>query len=334
MPISIAVLLLNGGIASTAVQPLEIFNSTGQLWNVLSQQPCRPPFAVTTASLDGRPVRTDRRLMLTPERSFAELARPDIVFVPAGGLELDEMFRQGYDVDEVIGRNAETVDWLKRWAEQGSTIASVCSGVALTAAAGLLDGKLATAHWGLADLYRGRFPRVDWREQYLVTDADDMLCGGGANAAADLSLYIVERFCGRQTAQETARALIIEMPRTWQNSFTHFSLRANHNDEPILCSQQWLQEHYAEDIQIDAIARDNGMSVRNFVRRFKIATGDTPLGYLQGIRVAVAKRLLESSHTTIQDVAQRVGYTDLIFFRSLFKRHTGLSPNDYRARFG
>jgi transcriptional regulator GlxA family with amidase domain len=332
-PISVAVLLLNGGMASTAIMPLEIFNCAGRLWNLLSAQACSAPFKVTTASIDGNPVRTDRHLTLSPETSFNELTHPDLVFVPAGGLELDALFQHGYDIDDVIAGNAGVTDWLLKWAKEGCTIAAVCSGVALPAHAGLLDGKIATSHWGLADLYRERFPKVDWQQQFLVTDAGKILCGGGANAAADLSLYIVEKFCGRQMAQETARALMIEMPRTWQNSFTHFSLRANHDDELILKSQRWLQQHYAEDVQLDEVAQDSGMSPRNFMRRFKAATGDTPLGYLQGIRIAVAKQLLERSHTTVQGIAQQVGYTDLIFFRNLFKRHTGLCPNEYRTRF-
>lgn len=331
---SIAVLFLNGGIASTAVQPLEIFNCTGRLWNLLGNEPIAPAFDVTTASLDGNPVRTDKCLSLTPGCSFADLDRPDLVFVPAGGCEMDAMVRHGYDIDKVIEANAETVIWLRKWASEGVKIAAGCSGVVLPAQAGLLDGKLATAHWGLAGLYRQRFPEVDWREEYLVTDAGDMFCGGGANAAADLALYLVEKFCGREIAMQTARALLIEMPRTWQNSFTHFSLKASHNDVPVLEAQQWIQYHHAEDIQLDAVARTVGMSSRNFARRFKEATGTTPLGYLQGVRIAVAKRMLENSHTTIQEIAEAVGYIDLIFFRNLFKRHTGMSPNEYRLRFG
>ena len=113
-PMSIAVLLLNGGIASTAITPLEVFNSTGQLWNVLSDEERAPPFTVTTATIDGQAVRTDRRLTLSPETSFGGLGKPDLVFVPAGGLELDAMFEHGYDIDEVVERNAAVIDWLKK----------------------------------------------------------------------------------------------------------------------------------------------------------------------------------------------------------------------------
>lgn len=331
---SVAVLFLRGGAASTAIQPMEIFASTGILWNLLNDEIATPQFKVTTASADGEAMRTDSHLSITPECSFEELEAPDLIFVPAGGLEFDVLARDGYDVDAVIARNPEVVDWLPRWAKAGSQVAGVCSGVALLAAAGLLDGKCATAHWALAKQYRQRFPDIDWREEYLVTDAGDVYCGGGVNAAADLSLYLVEKFCGRGVAAQTAKSLLIEMPRTWQNAFTHFSLRSSHDDLPILRAQEWLQHHYAQDVRFDALAKDVGMSSRNFARRFKQATGESPLNYLHSLRIAMAKQLLEAGSVTVQEIAERTGYIDLIFFRNLFKRHTGLSPNEYRKRFG
>jgi len=331
---SVAVLFLKGGCASTAIQPMEIFASAGVFWNLLNGEREAPYFSVSTATADGEAARTDGRLSITPQCSFAGLDPPDLVFVPAGGLEFEVLSRDGYDIDAVIERNAEVVAWLKRWAAAGTQVAAVCSGVALLAATGLLDGKRGTVHWGLADKYRQRFPEVDWREEYLVVDSGDVYCGGGINAAADLSLYLVEKFCGRQVAVQTAKALLIEMPRTWQNAFTHFSLRMAHDDEPILRAQAWLQRHFAEDVRLEAVAADVGMSGRNFARRFKDATGESPLAYLHSLRVAMAKRLLETRPSTIQEIAEEVGYVDLIFFRNLFKRHTGLTPNTYRRRFG
>ena len=332
--LTVAVLFLNGGCASTATLPTEIFCNAGVFWNLINGEPVSPRFQVTTASLDGAAVRTDRLICLKPERSFAELESPDLIFVPAGGLELDALARGGYDIDAVIARNREAVGWLRRWAKAGAQVAAVCSGVALVAEAGLLDGKRATAHWGLAERYCQRFPRVDWQPEYLVTDAGNLYCGGGINSAADLALYLVEKFCGRETATQCAKALLIEMPRTWQNAFTHFSMRPPHDDDQVLRAQEWLQRHYAEEVRFESLAAGLGMSTRNFIRRFKAATGETPLRYLHSLRIAMAKRLLENGRLTIQEVAEEVGYTDLIFFRSLFKRHTGISPNDYRKRFG
>lgn len=147
-------------------------------------------------------------------------------------------------------------------------------------------------------------------------------------------MYLVEKFCGREVATQCAKALLIEMPRTWQNAFTHFSMRPPHDDERILRAQEWLQRHYSEDVRLDALAAELGMSIRNFIRRFKAATGETPLSYLHSLRIAMAKRLLENGRSTIQEIAEEVGYTDLVFFRALFRRHAGTTPNDYRKRFG
>jgi transcriptional regulator GlxA family with amidase domain len=206
--------------------------------------------------------------------------------------------------------------------------------VALAAAAGLLDGKRATTHWGVVDLYRKRFPLVEWRAEYLVTDAMDVCCGGGINAAADLSLYLVEKMCGREIAVQCAKAMLIEMPRTWQVTFTHFPTCAAHGDAAILRAQEWLDRHYAGDVSLESLAAMVGMSTRNFARRFKLAAGQKPLEYLQSLRVAAAKHLLENDRETVQQISCNVGYDDPLFFRTLFKRHTGLSPNEYRRKFG
>lgn len=330
----ISILFVNGGMASTSVIPLEIFKSVGTLWNSLNGLPLDGQFNVTSVSHDGRPVTANRHLSLTPEASCASLRRPDIAFVSAGGLEFDAMVSQPYDPHRVVAENAGLIPWLREWHAEGTLIATACSGALLAAAAGLLDGKRATAHWGLTSLYREAFPQVDWREDYLVTDAGDIVCGGGVNAAADVSLYLVEKYCSREIALRTARSLCIEMPRTWQNSFTHFEMRAAHNDEGVLAAEQYLRHHFDEELRFDEVAAHVAMSPRNFARRFKDATGETPLAYLHGLRIAVAKQLLETSPNTVAEIGQRVGYDDAAFFRQLFQRRTGVSPSDYRRRFG
>jgi len=330
----VVVLFLNGGCASTALLPMEIFRNAGILWNLLNGRAPEPRFRVTTASVGGGPAVTDHLVSLLPSCAVEDVEKPDIVFVPAGGLPLDAMMETGYSVDAVIARNAAVVPWLKTWAGSGARIAGVCSGVALLAEAGLLDGKRATTHWALADVYRKRFPHVDWQPDYLITDAGDVTCSGGINSAADLSLYLVERFAGRDVALECAKALLIEMPRTWQAVFADVMLRKDHNDENIQRAQDWVHRNFRQPIGVDAMAAKVGMSPRNFVRRFKDATGHTPLSYIHTIRITMAKRLLEDGQKSIQEVSQAVGYEDVIFFRDLFKRHTGICPTEYRTRFG
>ena len=143
----VTVLFLNGGCASTAILPTEIFRFSGVFWNLLREERVEPRFRVTTASADGRPAVMDHLVSITPSCAVAEVERPDLVFVPAGGLPVDDLVETGYRIDEVIARNAAVVPSLRRWAAQGARTAGVCSGVALLAEAGLLDGKQATTHW-------------------------------------------------------------------------------------------------------------------------------------------------------------------------------------------
>jgi len=332
--IDVTVLMLDGGFASTAVGPIDVFRCAGVLWNVLNGEAPSPCFRVTAASFDGSPVRADELLSLAPACALAEVRSTDLILVPAVGLDLETLMTTGYDIDLSVARNARVIPWLQQQAAQGAQIAGVCSGVALLAAAGLLDGKRATTHWALAERCRRRFPQVDWRPEYLVTDAAGVYCGGGVNAASDLSLYLVEKFCGREVATQCAKAMLIEMPRIWQVAFAHLDVKAQHADEAILRAQEWIHQNYDKDVRLEQLACRIGMSPRNFIRRFKAATGQAPLAYLQNLRIAAAKRLLENGRNTVQEIGSTVGYDDTIFFRSLFRRHTGVTPTEYRQRFG
>jgi transcriptional regulator GlxA family with amidase domain len=332
--INVTILFLEGGNFSTAAIPIEVFRGTGVLWNRFNDREPVPRFSVTTASLGGRPACADSVLSVVPSEAIERVKKPDLIFVPAAGLDIDTLVRTAYDVEAAIARNARVVPYLKKWAAQGVEIAAVCTGVSLIAAAGLLDGKRATTHWGLANLYRKHFPRVDWQPEKLITEDRGVTCGGGVNAACDLSLYLVEKYCGRELAAQCARALVIEMPRSWQIPFGGDQVLRKHDDDAILGAQDWVHENYARGFQFDGLAKRVGMSPRNFARRFKAATGQSPLAYLHGVRIGAAKRLLQNGRQSVQEVCAAVGYDDAIFFRTLFRRHCGIGPNEYRQRFG
>jgi transcriptional regulator GlxA family with amidase domain len=322
--INVTVLLLNETFSSTAVGPMEVFRHAGSLWNILTNKEQAPPFRVTIASADGKPVDCDGFIQIKPNAAIHDIRKADLIFIPTTGLS----------IDDVVERNAPVVPWLKRWHKRGAEIASVCSGVGLVAETGMLDGKRATTHWALAERFRQKYPKVKWMPELMVTEDHGFYCGGGVHAALDLSLYLVEKFCGHEIAMQSAKALLIETPRAWQAGFAVVPLRTEHSDDAISTAQDWLHENFHRTFPLDAPARRVGMSLRNFVRRFKQATGDSPLIYLQKLRIAAAKRLLESDHRTIQEVSDAVGYQDVAFFRALFLRHTGSSPSAYREKFG
>ena len=320
----ITVLLLDQMFSSTATGPMEVFRHAGSLWNILTGTQLTPSFHVTTASAHGRPVNCDGGIQIRPNGSLQDVGKTDLIFVPTTGLS----------IEDVVERNPLIVPWLKRRSGRGVEVASVCSGVGLVAAAGLLDGKRATTHWGLAERFREMYPRVKWMPEFMVTEDRGFYCGGGVNASLDLSIYLVERYCGHEIAVQTAKALLIETPRAWQSGFAIVPLKTDHTDDGIASAQEWMHTNFAKTFPLEDPARRVGMSIRNFVRRFKQATGDSPLVYVQKLRVAAAKRMLESRHRTVQEISDAVGYQDIAFFRALFQRHTGVSPSAYRDRFG
>src|SRR3954454_15559699 len=294
----ITVLLLDQMFSSTAIGPMEVFRHAGSLWNILTGTRCDPSFHVTTASADGRPVQCDGEIQIRPNLALNDVGKTDLIFVPTTGLS----------VDDVVERNASIVPWLQRRSTRGVAIASVCSGVGLVAATGMLDGKRATTHWGLAERFREKYPKVKWMPELMVTEDHGFYCGGGVHASLDLSLYLVEKFCGHDIAMQTAKALLIETPRAWQSGFAIVPLKTEHNDQAISNAQEWLHENFHHTFPLESPARRVGMSLRNFVRRFKHATGDSPLMYLQKLRIAAARRLLENNHRSVQEISDSVGY--------------------------
>jgi transcriptional regulator GlxA family with amidase domain len=321
--LDVTVVLLEAGYASTAIAPIEVFHSAGVLWNWLHGKNPQPRFRVRIASIDGRSVTSLCSLGLTPECAIGDIKKTDIIILPASG----------WDVQDRIARNTALVAWLRKWHSRGATIAGVCSGVAFLAEAGLLDGRQATTHWGVADVLRQRYPNVLWQPEQFVTEDNRVLCSGGVYASVDLSLYLVEKFCGHEIALQCAKSLLLSMPRGRQSGYSVVPLSPPHADNKIREAEEYLRENFAGDVSIDVLAGRAGMGPRNFIRRFKAATGRLPGAYVQTLRVSAAKELLENGAASIQDVCSRIGYEDIAFFRSLFKRHTGMTPAEYRARF-
>lgn len=324
MTLQVAVPLVADGYASVATIICDTFRSVGVLWDSFAGDEPTPRFNVRTASATGAAVSTFGNIGLTPDTRLADLPPMDLVIVPDTGADLDEM----------LALHADLIAWLRRQHAGGAKIAAACSGVAFLAEAGLLDGRLATTHWALQEQFAARWPAVRWRTDVLVTEDQGIYCGGGVYACMDLSLYLIEKLCGRDVALKTARALLLDMPRTHQSSYSVLPHTRPHADEAIRKVEELLQGRYRDEVRIEALAEQVGMSGRTLERRFRAATGHLPRAYIQKLRIAEARRRLEDGAESIQTVCSAVGYDDLQFFRGLFKRHTGLTPQAYRRRFG
>jgi transcriptional regulator GlxA family with amidase domain len=321
--LDVTVVLLQGGYASTAIGPIEVFHSAGLLWNMLRGEAQQPRFRVRIASIDGASVTSLHSVGLTPQCAIADIKHTDIIILPASLP----------DTQDYIAQSTPLLPWLRKWHARGATIAGICSGVAFLAESGLLDGRQATTHWAVADMLRERYPKVDWRPEQFVTEDGRVLCSGGVYASIDLSLYLVEKFCGHEIALQCAKSLLVSMPRSRQSGYSVLPLSRPHADEKVRQVEEYLQQHFDRDVSIGILAGRAGMGPRNFIRRFKAATGRLPGAYVQTLRVSAAKELLEQGAESIQAVCSRIGYEDIAFFRELFKRHTGMTPGEYRTRF-
>lgn len=322
--LDVTVVLLDDGYASTAIMPIEIFHSAGALWGELTGGGGEPRFRVTTASLGGAPVRSPYAgLTMAPQGAVEDIARTDIVVIPTPGLDLAQRMVE----------TSTLLPWLRAQYAAGAYLAGVCMGAAYLAEAALLDGKRGTTHWALADDFRRRYPRVDWRTDLFVTEDDRLLCSGGVAAAADVSLYLVEKLCGHEVAMQTAKSLLLSMPRAHQSGYAVLPFSPPHDDDRVRAVETFLQANFRDAHTTDQLAERAGMSVRTFIRRFKAATNRLPGAYLQAVRIETAKAMLERDGAPIQTVASAVGYDDGAFFRALFKRSTGMTPAEYRARF-
>ncbi|AEV96669.1 AraC family transcriptional regulator [Niastella koreensis] len=237
------------------------------------------------------------------------------------------------EISTILHKYRDVIHWIGEMHRCGAEIASMCVGSFFLAEAGLLNGKVATSHWAAAGEMQWRYPLVRVQSDRIITDQEGVYTSGGAFSALKLVLYIIEKFCGRETALAVSKRYSIDIDYTSQAHFAVFTGQRQHGDEEILKSQSYIEEHYASDLTIEQVSALCNTGKRNFIRRFKAATNNTPIEYLQRVRVEAAKKALENEDCSLDQVMDRTGYEDIKTFRLIFKRLTGLSPRDYRKRY-
>jgi transcriptional regulator GlxA family with amidase domain len=261
---------------------------------------------------------------IKPTMSLNEIEHTDLIIVAA----LDG------NMDKEIKRNASYIPWIKHQRiANNAEVASLCKGAFLLAETGLLNGKDCSTHWTVHNQFRQRYPKVNLIPEQIISEQNGIYSSGGAYSFLNFIIYLIERLFGRETAIWCSKLSEIDFDREDQSPFIIFNGQKDHGDKTILKAQQHIELNYAEPITITNLAEDCNMSERTFLRRFKKATFNSPLHYIQRVKIEAAKRKLETTSMQIQEVMFDVGYSDNNAFRQVFKKYSGVTPQEYQRKY-
>lgn len=297
----------------------EILNRANEFWT-RSGNP--PQIEIQIASFKSELKSHGDYLAIHPVQ-IKKITKTDLVIIPS----IIE------DPAGVVRKNKALIDWVRKQYKNGAEIASICSGGFLLAATGLLDNKSCSIHWNKVEQFKKMFPRVTVAEDKIITEENGIYTNGGAYSFLNLVLYLVEKIFDRSTAILCSKVFQIDMERTTQSQFTIFQIQKTHGDEVISKAQTYIEQNLDTRISFEGLASQFAVSRRNFDRRFIKATGNTPVEYLQRVKVEAAKKELERGRKTIFEIMNDVGYSDDKAFREVFRKVTGLSPMEYRGKF-
>jgi transcriptional regulator GlxA family with amidase domain len=260
---------------------------------------------------------------INTSQQFKDVHKTDLVIIPA-------LFG---DMKTAIASNKKVLPWIHEQYNSGAEVASLCVGAFLLASTGLLNGKKCSTHWGFQNEFRAMFPDVEVIDGSIVTEENRLYSSGGAMSYWNLLLYLVEKYTDRQTAILASKYFAIDIDRESQSTFAMFQGQKNHNDQDIKRAQEFIDANVQEKITIDELAAYVSLGRRSFERRFKIATNNSVLEYINRVKIEFAKRSFEISRKNINEVMYDVGYTDTKSFRTIFKKITGLTPIEYRNKY-
>ena len=262
-------------------------------------------------------------LTVKPQTQISSITKTNLILIPS-------LIR---DFQKANKGNKLLADWIAKQYKEGAEIASMCTGAFMLASTGLLDGRNCSTHWSAADNFRTFFPKVILQAEELITDENGIYTNGGGYSFLNLMIYLVEKYYDRQTAIYCSKIFQVEIDRQSQSPFTIFSGQKSHGDEMVKKAQAYIEKNLHEKISVEHLSSKFAVGRRNFDRRFIKATGNTPVEYLQRVKIESAKKALETSRKTVNEVMYEVGYSDVKAFREVFRKITGMSPLEYRGKY-
>ena len=306
---------------------MDLLSAVGLLWETLhGEAPQAPRFLPRLLTIDGKPYRDIHGVLLQPHGSVADYPAPDIVIIPELAIDPWKPLPDSF---------AAAAAWIRAAYESGALVASLCSGSMLLSETGLLDGEDATSHWGYCDAIASRHPGIRMRKERVLVLAGEghrLITTGGFSSWHDLLLYLVGRIAGQEEARRLAKLFLLDWHNEGQLPFAALTVGRRHDDKLLTAAQLWVADNYANPNPVAAMAAQCGLTERSFLRRFRRATGQSPLEYVQTLRIEEAKQLLETTTMPLDDIAAEVGYTEPSAFRHLFRKLVGITPSAYRKK--
>jgi transcriptional regulator GlxA family with amidase domain len=297
-----------------------IFKRANEHWKKSSKNAL---FAIQLAGISREVGFYDELFTVKPHTVISKITKTDLIIIPS----------LNHNYQTAVESNKTLIDWVKKQYKEGAEIATICTGAFLLAASGLLDGKNCSTNWAVADSFRKMFPKVNLQTDKLITDENGIYTNGGAYSFLNLVIYLVEKYYDRQTAIFCSKIFQIEMDRQSQSPFIIFKGQKSHNDEMVKQAQEFIENNFLEKISIERLSSQFSVSRRQFDRKFIKATGNTPLEYIQRVKIELAKKDFETSRKTINEVMYEVGYSDEKAFREVFRKITGMTPLEYKGKY-
>lgn len=316
----ISILVPESAVAESVSNPRYMFMAANQFLEASGQPPL---FDVNLVGVEDYIQVHDGAFSVRTDKKLSQVKNTDLIVIPA-------LFG---DMKQAVERNADTIPWIIQQYEKGSEVASLCVGAFLLASTGLLNGKKCSTHWAYYKEFQESFPDIEIMDGSIITEENRVYSSGGANSYWNLLLHLLEKYTDRDTAILASKYFAIDIDRDSQSVFTLFNGQKDHNDEEIKKSQAYIEAHFKEKITVDQLADLVAVSRRSFERRFKQATNNTPIEYIQRVKIEAAKRSFEATRKNITEVMFDVGYTDTKAFRNVFKKITGLTPLGYRNKY-
>lgn len=305
---------------SCIVGTYHVFTEANRYYDQLNREPI---FNIELAGVSKQSNFVNGLLTVMTQKDIATIQKTDLIIVPA----------VISNFSAIEAGNSMLSAWILDHYTKGANVASMCTGAYLLASTGLLDNKNCSIHWKSAANFHKLFPKVNLKTEQIITDEQGIYTNGGGYSFLNLLLYLVEKFYDRQTAIYCSKIFQIDIARQTQSDFMIFNGQKSHGDEMVMRAQDYLENNFSEKISMEKLSEKFTVGRRNFDRRFIKATGNTPVEYLQRIKVESAKKELESSRKTINEVMYAIGYTDIKAFREIFRRFTGVSPLEYKNKY-